>query len=358
MDSSAYTSANAIRCYGATKSGSPGTLTGTVILDNAVIEKPFFTSGPNVYSQSELYLTATANSSNVVRGVWVTADYSWQKLKQPSSATTVFEGGISNFWSGFFSGGTVYVRNKPHISNNNSYFWTTDNVKVFYEAAGGYVKNYYIGDSELNFSVSYALRGGYATNTAQNVLLRLNATTQRFDRVQFPTAARVRIDGEPGSALEVAGSGESCIAADITNGVSLVKFGTGTLTLRKRAFSSTGDIVVTNGTLVIADDASWKGAARVVAGGSGNLTIERSSGNLQNQAFGKCAEVHLSDDAVLTIPDGSVQRVAYLFVDGVRQPTGSYTYAAIVDANVKRHFADTTGTLKCIGTPGFIMSVR
>ena len=358
VDSSAYTSANAIRCYGATKSGSPGTLTGTVILDNAVIEKPFFTSGPNVYSQSELYLTATANSSNVVRGVWVTADYSWQKLKQPSSATTVFEGGISNIWSGFFSGGTVYVRNKPHISNNNSYFWTTDNVKVFYEAAGGYVKNYYIGDSELNFSVSYALRGGYATNTAQNVLLSLNATTQRFDRVQFPTAARMSIDGEPGSALEVAGSGASCIAADITNGVSLVKFGTGTLTLRNRAFSSTGDLVVTNGTVVVADDANWKGAARVIVSGSGNLTIERTSGNLQSPAFGKRTEVYLSDDSVISIPDGSEQRVAYLFVDGVRQPTGRYTYATIANANVKKHFAATTGVLKCSGTPGMMISFR
>ena len=156
----------------------------------------------------------------------------------------------------------------------------------------------------------------------------------------------------------MAGSGASCIAADITNGVSLVKFGTGTLTLKNRAFSSTGDLVVTNGTVAIADDANWKGASRVIAGGSGSLTVERAAGNLQSQAFGKHTEVHLSGDAVIAIPDGSVQRVAYLFVDGVRQPTGSYTYATIGDANVKRHFAVTTGTLKCIGTPGMMISFR
>ncbi len=357
-DASDFTYANSIRCYGATSPSGTGTRTGAVVFDNAVIEKPFFTLGPNVWSASEVYLTATANSSNVVRGVWVTGSLSWQKLKQPDSAVTVFEGGISNLWTAYLTGGTVYVRNRPQVSNCNSHFEANGGFKLFYEASGGYLKTFNIGSGEVHFLANYAEICDYVTNTSQTVWINLHSTTQRFSRVQFPTAANVRIDGEPGSALEVAGSGASCIAADLTNGVSLVKFGAGTLTLRKRAFSSTGDIVVTNGTLVVADDASWKGAARVVVSGSGNLTIERTAGNLQSQAFGKRAEVHLSDDAVLTIPDGSVQRVAYLFVDGVRQPTGRYTYSAIADANVKKHFSATTGTLKCIGTPGFIMSVR
>ena len=358
VDAADFTLANSIRCYGATKPNSTGTLTGKVRLDNAVIEKPFYTLGPNSYSTSEQYLTATANSSNVVRGVWVTGGRSWQKLKQSDSATTVFEGGITNQWACYFSGGTVYVRNKPQISDCDSHCETTGGVKLFYEASGGYLKTFNIGFGEVHFLANYAEICNYVTNTSQTVWINLHSTTQRFNRVQFPTANNVRIDGEPGSALEVAGSGASCIAADLTNGVSLVKFGAGTLTLRKRAFSSTGDLVVTNGTVVVADDASWKGASHVIVSGSGNLTIERTAGNLLAQAFGKHTEVHLSDDAVISIPDGSEQRVAYLFVDGVRQPTGRYTYATIGDANVKRHFAATTGTLKCSGTPGFIMSVR
>jgi hypothetical protein len=77
-----------------------------------------------------------------------------------------------------------------------------------------------------------------------------------------------------------------------------------------------------------------------------------------SQAFGKATEVHLSGEGVISIPDGSVQRVAYLFVDGVRQPLGSYTYANIADENVKKHFAQTSGILKCIGKPGTVISVR
>ena len=357
VDSSNYTTANSIRCHGATIPGSTGTRTGKVILDNAVIEKPFFTLGPNSYSTSEQYLTATANSSNVVRGVWVTGGRSWQKLKQPDSATTVFEGGITNQYAYYFSGGTVFVRNKPQFSYSSS-IQTTGGVKLFYEATGGYINNFYVGDSEVHFKTAYAETCDFISNTVQTTLIDLHSTTQRFNRVQFPTANNIRIDGEPGAAIEVAGSGASCIAANVTNAVSIIKTGIGTLTLRKRAFSSTGDLVVTNGTVVVADDASWKGASRVVVSGSGNLTIEREAGNLLSQAFGKCTEMYLSDDAVLTIPDGSEQRVAYLFVDGVRQPTGRYTYATIGDANVKKHFAATTGTLRSIGTPGFIMSVR
>jgi hypothetical protein len=77
-----------------------------------------------------------------------------------------------------------------------------------------------------------------------------------------------------------------------------------------------------------------------------------------SQAFGKATEVHLSGKGVISIPDGSVQRVAYLFVDGVRQSLGNYTYAGIADENVKKHFAQTSGILKCIGKPGTVISVR
>ena len=76
------------------------------------------------------------------------------------------------------------------------------------------------------------------------------------------------------------------------------------------------------------------------------------------QGVGLQGGLVLSDDAVIAIPDGSEQRVAYLFVDGVRQPTGRYTYATIADANVKKHFAATTGALRCIGTPGMMISFR
>ena len=80
--------------------------------------------------------------------------------------------------------------------------------------------------------------------------------------------------------------------------------------------------------------------------------------NAALQAFGKATDVYLGEDGVMSVPAGSVQRIRYLYVDGVRMPTGDYSHAKIADENVKRHFADTTGVLRCIGIPGMSIVIR
>jgi hypothetical protein len=39
-------------------------------------------------------------------------------------------------------------------------------------------------------------------------------------------------------------------------------------------------------------------------------------------------------------------------------PQGDYSYANITDVNVKKHFADTAGVLRCIGDAGIMIIVR
>ena len=357
VDGSEYSADNSIQCYGATAS-SKGTLTGRVYLDNAVIEKPFYTLGPSSSSKSEEYLWSTANSSNIIRSVWKTGSESWQRLNQPDSAITVFEGGVENTTRAHFAGGTVHIRNKPHISTANL-FLIAKNTHVIYEATGGCVNNLQLGvDASVEFRASYSLDGGQITNNSTACSINLNCTTQRFERICFGNAPNVIVDGAYGSALEVSGSGNSIISANLTNGVSVVNKGSGVLTLAGRTFASNGDIVAESGTVEIAADASLKNVSRICASGSGTVAVLRTAGNLMSQAFGKDTQVYLSGDGIISIPDGSVQRVAYLFVDGERQPLGSYTYANIADENVKKHFAQTSGTLKCIGNPGTVISIR
>lgn len=356
VDGSGYALDNSIRCYGATDSDK-GKLTGRVYLDNAVIEKPFFTLGPNVQSKSETYLWTTENSSNVVRGVWKSGGESWQRFNQPASAITVFEGGVENTTRSHFAGGTVHIRNKPHLATGNI-FTISQGTRVIYEAAGGYINNLQLGNAVVEFKTSYSLNGGQITNGSTACSINLNCTTQRFECINFHSAPNVVVDGAYGAALEVSGKATSVISANLTNGVSVVNIGSGELVLTGRTFTSHGDIVAESGTVKIADDAKWKNASRVCASGSGTVAVLRNPGNLMSQAFGKDTEVHLSGDGVISIPDGSVQRVAYLFVDGVRQPLGNYTYAGITDQNVKKHFAQTSGTLKCIGNPGTLISIR
>ena len=210
----------------------------------------------------------------------------------------------------------------------------------------------------VEFRTSYSLNGGQITNGSTACSINLNCTTQRFEHINFHSAPNVVVDGAYGAALEASGKATSVISANLTNGVSVVNIGSGELVLTGRTFTSHGDIVAESGTVKIADDAKWKNASRVCASGSGTVAVLRNPGNLMSQAFGKDTEVHLSGDGVISIPDGSVQRVAYLFVDGVRQPLGNYTYAGITDQNVKKHFAQTSGTLKCIGNPGTVISIR
>ena len=158
--------------------------------------------------------------------------------------------------------------------------------------------------------------------------------------------------------IEVAGSKESRIAAKVNGDVSFLNYGAGTLTFEGAGYAQTGDIVATNGTVVIADGARWKSLGNLTASGGARIKIVRTADSLKEQAFGRKTLVHLAEDSVLEIPDGSVQCVKYLYIDGVRMDSGDYSFASIADENVKKHFAETAGVLRCIGEPGMSIVIR
>jgi len=356
VDNSPYSADNAIMCYNSDKEA----LYGKVILDNAIIEKPFCAVAPRMESQAKQYFQTTANSSNVIRGVWRTQERIWQTLKLGANSTVVFEGGVSNAMHTRIFGGTVYIRNKPHFytydgGDNLRGFELNDSATVFYEAAGGWLRLFNPRNCTVNYMVSHAMTGGYVYNSG-SAIFNLNATTQRFDRVKL--ISDMKINGDEGSAIEVAGAEESRIAANVNGGVSFLNFGAGTLKFEGAGCASTGEIVATNGTVVVTDGAQLKNLACATATGSGVIQIERSAENAALQAFGKATDVYLGEDGVMSVPAGSVQRIRYLYVDGVRMPTGDYSHAKIADENVKRHFADTTGVLRCIGIPGMSIVIR
>ena len=354
VDGSAYSANNAILCYNSAKTETQG----KVIFDNAIIEKPFCAISPRTEAKAKQFFQTTPNSSNVIRGVWMTRERIWQTLRQDATSTVVFEGGISNTVHTRLLGGTVYIRNKPHFftydggDDGDLGFALGDSVDVFYEAAGGYLRLFNPGVCTVNYMVSYAITGGYAYNSSSAAVFNLNDTTQRFDRVTLVHS--MNINGNEGSAIEVAGSKESRVLARVNGNVSFLNYGTGTLTFEGSGFASTGEIVATNGTVVIAEGAQMGNLACAIATGSGVIQI----GNTASQAFGKTTDVYLSEDGKISVPDGTVQRVRYLYIDGVRMPVGNYSYANTADENVKKHFAETAGVLRCIGDPGMSIVIR
>ena len=146
------------------------------------------------------------------------------------------------------------------------------------------------------------------------------------------------------------------VAAKFTGGLSLKMGGTGTLLLTNAVSSTSGGIEVTNGTVRIAPNAAWTNASYVAVGGTGRLEIEAENGLGRLATFPKTAALSLSDEGVLSIPNGDTLRLGSLTVDGAAFSCGRYTYAT-APAALKAHLADTTGTI-VIGRVGTLFLIQ
>ena len=97
----------------------------------------------------------------------------------------------------------------------------------------------------------------------------------------------------------------------------------------------------------------------VAVSGTGTLKILAASGVTARPAFGKNADMRLSDDGVISLPNGAAVWVKHLYVNGVQQPKGAYRYDTIQDAAVRAHFdPESTGTLLVSGDGGFSFTIR
>lgn len=206
----------------------------------------------------------------------------------------------------------------------------------------------------------------FASAASQTV--EFHSTTQRFERVI--SGATATFTGNAGSMLEVCGSQAAetgskihvtdenlFVAAKFNGSLSLKMGGTGTLLLTNAVSSTSGGIEVTSGTVRFAPDAAWTNASYVAVGGAGRLEIDAANGAFGRlRKFGPETVVSLSDNGVLSIPNGTEIRVANVFADGVAIPAGSYSYASAPDP-LKAHLAETTGTIS-IGKLGLLIFVR
>ena len=210
----------------------------------------------------------------------------------------------------------------------------------------------------------YFYSGSFKVMKSSGILCTVdfNATTQHVEYVYSST--RGRLTGLPGSLLEVTKGGvrganvkgedgsrtDSYISGALEGGLSVLMSGASTLAFTNVACTSTGDLIVANGEVSFAEDASWANAANVVVSGAGALKIGRS------RTFGAQTVLRLADEGRLTIPDGKILRVAECWVDGAKIDDGVYTYSTAPDA-LKAHLAETTGTLR-VGKVGLMGILR
>ena len=198
----------------------------------------------------------------------------------------------------------------------------------------------------------------FVRTTGGSTAIEFNATTQSVEKAAI--FQRATLHGDEGSLLRVIGAQGTKISnmaaewqfveGDFTGGLGLEMCGSGTLVMTNRAFSSTGPLRVSSGTMDFAANASWQNGTEVAVVGTGVLRIGA------NRTLGRKAVLRFADDGKLVIPSGVTQRIRACTVDGEDMPVGTFTYET-APAALKPHLAPNGGALTICGG-GAMLIVR
>ena len=181
--------------------------------------------------------------------------------------------------------------------------------------------------------------------------LDLNSLDQRIGKLSsmFCTSGDRIITTPAPATLTVDQDVDTHLDARLEGPLTLVKTGTGMLTLSNSVASTattTGDIIVSNGTLRV--------AAPGCLGNAANVTVAGGTLSLQSAAtIDDAANLFITPGAHVEIADGVTEVVETLFINGVQQVRGSWG----TTASGATHTDDTlfmgTGKIYVIADPPF-----
>ena len=277
----------------------------------------------------------------------------------------VFRGGVTNGSGGSYgmvlnSSGTLAFYDKPLNLGSNTFFCNPaiGGGVVVLGVAGNVWSNTELYSGLLRLEAVNALpyfaplKVGLPAQA--DGILDLNGYNQTVCRLEGPPVGKVGsgyLTSTKPATLTVDQSGSTLYNRPLNGFLSLVKTGTGTLTLSNELNTTTGDITVSNGTLVVAV-ASNLGNSTNVTVAAGTLTLQSSS------AIADTADLNIADggEAKVSLAAGVNETVSRLYCGGKQRSKGTYSAAAapgvlVVDTV---HFAgtgvltvlhDRTGTL-------------
>ena len=282
----------------------PGGVDKTAIeLENGRIEKPIYLAN----DAPSYPILALAGTTNTLAGDVRFAGNVWTGFKAEEGALLSLEGGAHRSGSGMYLSGPGTIRvattsimashtsNGAKLlnggtlvfeapSNDFTYFCLGSGDTATDERVECRVSNVFSGNSKV------CLLNGYqpaSPRTKGTAMMEFNATTQKVSTVYGSKVATFR--GDTGSLLVAVGNQQEdsaiaknnpvktlsnrFIASKIEGGLSLMMGGTGTMLLKSQDFATTGDLIVTNGVLELAADASWTNGANVIVSGNGCLKL-------------------------------------------------------------------------------------
>ena len=333
---------------------------GNLYVSNAVIEKPLYVS----YG-GDGGIVSRAGTTNVFMGdvQWPTPGLGFVIGK---NSELVLRGGFTTGWSfrptGDDLSAVMRICDTP-VTATASTGWNITRGKLSIEVPGNTIKILSTGGAAdqtssytnilLDLAVSYAfndaqdvalMNGYYFSNANSKMMLKekgyaeinLNDTTQRVATLcgssvakfkgEYPATIEVlkqrEIPGNTATSIPFVNAADMFLASKIEGNVTIAMYGTANpLLLTNRVFESYGDIIVTNGTMEFAANASWPNGTNVTVSGSGLLKIGQSG------TFGKQAVLRFADNGRMYIPEGVEQTFAEGW-DGDRPLKGGRSYDA------------------------------
>ena len=276
-----------------------------------------------------------------------------------SGSVARFHGGLSADRCFRFNGsGTVVIDTVPLYMGDRFYAYGPDiELNVAYNRINGNV-GYWTGGT-IKTGVPYALchKVPLGGNTYQRIYLGgstidLCGNDQSIGllgcssgTITSATPATFHlIDDYENTETQFGGGSRQTNSVPFTGTVSFAK--EGRLNYWLKAVSTTyGDLSVTNGTLTVMPAASWANASNVTASCAGVLKVQNKD------AFGRQAVVHIDGaDARMLLDYSGSMKVYELYIDGQRQPLGTYGGTASGAAKKLACFGDTgTGQLVVLG---------
>ena len=338
--------------YGLTTITVPGEVEGlTTILDGVTFYKPVWMAGRGDVEQVVNWLMFGAATTNVFKEAAV-FHTKVGNLMPDASTALVFEKGVDFNSTVHFRNGTLVVKGgKMSATGGSGIYLHSGSLRL--ETQLNQITFRGRSVRSVEFTVDYAITNRFFELDGGYPKVYLNGTAQHCTTFRATSGATLVGGEQPARFIcndgYFYGMTEGC--------VSLEKNGSGTLYLggdnARADHASTGDLVVSGGTMTLNPKASWRNGTNFVVRKTGTLSLTAA-----NQLNKKIAVVCISDSGVVDLQNGASHTVKELRVDGDSLPPGTYGGADApegVNKTYAAHFSGN-GTMHVPGS--FMLIVR
>jgi autotransporter-associated beta strand protein len=225
--------------------------------------------------------------------------------------------------------GTINITTTP-FNLGNGVFWTDASGLTVLGVSGNTWGTTMLTGGSMRMDAVNAL----PTNSALRVggiwygpscTLNLNGfdqTVATLERAE-PTPGTIVITSATPATLTVNQSATTGWDGKFTGAVSLLKLGSGTLTITNASTSTAGSFIVSNGTLVVARDGTLgNNSTNIVVGGTGTLALSNSF-TIANSATVKLPAIGTAT-AKITLAAGVNETIGWLYYGGKMRSVGTY----------------------------------